>query len=93
VVVEIRAGAGTIVPIIAEAGVPGFEAVQWSGMLAPAGTPRKIIAILRAPEARERLAGDSAEMVASSPEEFAAFMKLETVKWAKVAKAAGIQPE
>jgi tripartite-type tricarboxylate transporter receptor subunit TctC len=89
------------IPTIAEAGVPGYEAVQWSGLLAPAGTPREIIArlhketvaILRTPEATERLAGDSAEVVASSPEEFAAFIRAETVKWAKVAKAAGIQPE
>jgi tripartite-type tricarboxylate transporter receptor subunit TctC len=88
-------------PTIAEAGVPGYEAVQWSGMLAPSGTPREIIArlhkeavsILRLPEVRERLAGDSAEIVASSPEEFAALLKAETVKWARVANAAGIQPE
>lgn len=89
------------IPTIAEAGLPGYEAVQWSGLLAPAGTPREIIArlhkeataILRTPEVRERLAGDSVEVVASSPEEFAAFLKAETVKWARVAKAAGIQPE
>ena len=81
--------------------MPGYESVQWSGLLAPAGTPQEIIAklhqeavsILRAPEARERLAVDSAEVVASSPEEFAVFMKAETIKWAKVAKAAGIKPE
>jgi tripartite-type tricarboxylate transporter receptor subunit TctC len=86
---------------IAEAGLPGYEAVQWSGLLAPAGTPREIVvklhqestAILRTAEARERLAADSAELVLSSPEEFAAFLKAETVKWARVAKAAGIQPE
>ena len=89
------------VPTIAEAGLPGYESVQWSGMLAPAGTPREIIillhreavSILRAPEARERLANDGAEVVGSSPEEFSAFLRAETVKWAKVAKVAGIQPE
>lgn len=89
------------VPTIAEGGLPGYEAVQWLGLLAPAGTPREIIArlhkeataILRMPETRQRLASDSAEVVASSPEEFAAFLKAETVKWAKVAKTAGIQPE
>ena len=88
-------------PTIAEAGVPGYEAVQWSGMLAPTGTPQEILArlhketvsILRTPEVRERLAADSAEIVASSPEEFAAFLKTEIVKWARVAKAAGIEPE
>ena len=81
--------------------MPGYEAVQWSGLLAPAGTPREIItrlhkevtAILRTPEARERLVRDGNEVVAGSPEEFAAFIKAEIVKWAKVVKAAGIQPE
>ena len=89
------------IPTIAEAGLPGYESVQWSGLLAPAGTPREIIAmlhkeviaILHMAETRERLASICTEVVASSPEEFAAFMRSETVKWAKVAKAAGIQPE
>jgi tripartite-type tricarboxylate transporter receptor subunit TctC len=89
------------VPTIAEAGLPGYEAVQWSGLLAPAKTPREIIArlhketttMLRTPEAGERFTSVGAEVVASSPEEFAAFMKAETVKWAKVAKAVGLQPQ
>lgn len=88
-------------PTIAESGVPGYEAVQWSGMLAPTGTPQEIlarlsketVAILRLPEVKERLESDGATVVASSPEEFAAFLRAETVKWAKVVKAAGIQPE
>lgn len=89
------------VPTIIEAGLPGYESVQWSGLLAPAGTSREIItrlhketvAILRTPDARERLRSDGSEVVASSPEEFAAFIQAEIVKWAKVVKAAGIQPE
>jgi tripartite-type tricarboxylate transporter receptor subunit TctC len=89
------------VPTIAEAGLPGYESVQWSGLLAPAGTPREIVTMLhreavemvRSPEGRARLASLGSEVVASSPEEFAAFIKSETVKWAKVARAAGIQPE
>ncbi|MES2563418.1 MAG: tripartite tricarboxylate transporter substrate-binding protein, partial [Pseudomonadota bacterium] len=89
------------VPTIAEAGVPGYESVQWSGLLAPAGTPREIIAMLhkeaaaivRSPEGRARLASLGSEVVASSPEEFSAFIKSETTKWAKVAKAAGVMPE
>ena len=88
-------------PTIAESGLPGFEAVQWNGLLAPAGTPREIIArlhresvaILRAPESHERLMDAYAEVVGSSPEEFAAFIKAETVKWAKLAKIAVIKPE
>jgi tripartite-type tricarboxylate transporter receptor subunit TctC len=89
------------VPTIAEAGVPGYESVQWYGVLAPAGTPRdiiqrlhaEIVRALRAGDVRERLAADGAEPVGNSPEEFAAFIRAEIVKWAAVAKAAGIQPE
>ncbi len=96
-----RAVAAPDIPTIAEAGLPGYESMQWYGMLAPAGTPREIIAmlhketvpILRAPATSERLASDGAEVVASSPEEFAVFIKAETVKWAGVAKTAGIQPD
>jgi tripartite-type tricarboxylate transporter receptor subunit TctC len=89
------------IPTIAEGGLPGYESVQWSGLLAPAGTPREIIArlhkeitaILRMPEVRERLARDGSEVIAGSSEEFAVFIKAEIVRWAKVAKAAGIEPE
>jgi len=96
-----RASVVPDVPTVAEAGVPGYESVQWSGFLAPAGTPREIIAllhreavaILRTPEAKDRLASESAELVLSTPEQFAIFIKSETTKWAKVAKAAGIVPE
>ena len=88
-------------PTIAEAGVPGYESVQWSGLLAPAGTPREIIdklnkevvAILRLPEITQRLAAENFEVVASAPHEFAQLIKTETVKWAKVAKIAGIELE
>jgi len=89
------------IPTIAEAGVPGYEAVQWSAMLAPAGTPPELIArlnkevtaILRTPEIRDRLAGDSAEVVAGSPEQLTQFLNAEIVKWARAVKAAGITPE
>jgi tripartite-type tricarboxylate transporter receptor subunit TctC len=89
------------VPTIAQAGVPGYEAIQWYGFLAPAGTPREIVAklnaeivkILAAPETREKLSSDGAEPVGSTPEQFAAFIKSETEKWGRVVKAAGIQPE
>ena len=96
-----RVAAAPDIPAIAEAGLPGYESMQWYGILAPAGTPREIIAmlhketvaILRAPDAMERLVSDGTEVVASTPEEFAAFIKAEAAKWAKVVKAAGIQPE
>ena len=89
------------IPTIAESGLPGYDSVQWIGLLAPTGTPREIVArlyresvsILRAPESVKRLASEGAEVVASTPDEFAAFIKTETVKWAKVAQAAGIRPE
>jgi tripartite-type tricarboxylate transporter receptor subunit TctC len=96
-----RAAAAPSIPTIAESALPGFESVQWYGLLAPAKTPRDIIdrlhrevaAILRAPDTRERLTADGAEPVASLPDAFAALIKTETVKWAGVAKAAGIVPE
>lgn len=95
-----RVAAVPDIPTIDEAGLPGYESVQWSGLWAPAGTPQEIvarlhketIAILRMPDTRERLTSDGSEVVASSPEEFAAFIKTEIVKWAAVVKATGIAP-
>ncbi|MEK7876473.1 MAG: tripartite tricarboxylate transporter substrate binding protein, partial [Pseudomonadota bacterium] len=88
------------IPAVSEE-LPGYESVNWFGLLAPAGTPSDIIArlhkesvaVLRAPNIKERFAADGTEAVGSSPEEFAAFIKAETVKWAAVVKAAGITPE
>jgi tripartite-type tricarboxylate transporter receptor subunit TctC len=90
------------IPTIAEQGVPGYEAVQWWGMLAPANTQRDIImklhaAMLRAlqdPEVKRRLLDDGAEIKPSAtPEEFGAMMRSEVAKWARVVKEARIQPE
>ena len=89
------------VPTVAEAGLPNFEVTTWYGVLAPAGTPRDIIAKLHAgvvralqnPDVRKRLMNDGAEPVGSSPPEFADYLRAETGKWAKVIKAAGIKPE
>ena len=89
------------VPSIAEAGVPGYEATQWFGVLAPAGTPRAIVErlhqetsrALRSAEVKERIIGEGMEVVASTPEEFAAYIKSETEKWKKVIKSAGIKPQ
>ncbi len=89
------------IPTIAEAGLPGYEAVQWYGLLAPAGTPTDIVnrlhkesvAVLRSPEGRERLAELFVDVVASTPEQFAAFIKSETLKWGNVAKAVGVVRE
>jgi tripartite-type tricarboxylate transporter receptor subunit TctC len=89
------------VPTVAESGLPGYDSTQWYGVLAPAGTSRQIVArlhdeivrALRAPEVMQRLAADGAEPVGSTPEEFAAFIKSEINKWARVASAAGIRAE
>jgi tripartite-type tricarboxylate transporter receptor subunit TctC len=96
-----RSAALPDVPTVAEAGLPGYDSTQWYGVLAPAGTQREIVArlhgaiarALRDEEVGRRLAADGAEPVGSSPEEFAAFIKSETEKWAKVARAAGIKAE
>ena len=89
------------VPTIAEAGVPGYEAVQWSGFFAPAGTPREIVArlnkemvsILHLPIVQERLAAEIATINTSTPEQFGAYLKSEIAKWTKAVQVAGIQPE
>jgi len=88
-------------PTVAEAGVPGYEASQWYGVLAPVQTPKEIIArlngdlvrILQAPDTRQRLVADGTDPVGSSPDEFARYIRSELTKWGKVAKDAGIQPE
>lgn len=88
------------IPTLAES-VPGYEAVQWGAVLAPLGTPadiierlnKEIIAILFTPEIRERMGAESAEPVGGTPDELATYLKSETLKWAKVAKFAGIEPE
>ena len=89
------------VPTVAEAGVPGYSALQWYGLLAPAGTPQPIIdklqaavaEALRLPEVRERLAQDGAEPVGGTSAEFAALIKNDLEKWSNIARAANIQAE
>jgi tripartite-type tricarboxylate transporter receptor subunit TctC len=96
-----RVASAPDIPTIAESGVPGYESLQWYGLLAPTGTPKEIVArlykesvaALRSPEVVARLANDGGEVVAGTPEEFGAFLRAETDKWARVAKAAGIKPE
>ncbi len=89
------------VPTIAESGYPGFEAIGWFGVLAPAGTPRQIVSRLNAelvkavtaPEIKERLANVGFDIVTGTPEQFAAYIKAERVKWDKLIKSAGIRAE
>ena len=94
-----RSSALPEVPTFNEAGLPGYEAVVWWGLLAPAGTPAAIIgklhqaiaAILQTADARSRIAADGAEVVGNTPKAFGEFMEKETIKWAGVIKAAGIK--
>jgi tripartite-type tricarboxylate transporter receptor subunit TctC len=89
------------VPTIVEAGVPGYEATNWWGILAPAGTPSAIIErlhtelslILASAETQKRFHSEGAEAVQMSPEEFRRFIAAETLKWARVVKEAGIRAE
>jgi tripartite-type tricarboxylate transporter receptor subunit TctC len=86
-------------PTFAETGLPGFEAIGWHGILAPAGTPREIVArlnseivsVLRTPDMRARFAEQGAEPVGNTPEQFLEFLKSDLAKWAKVIKAAGMR--
>ena len=87
------------VPTIAESGLPGYDVSSWAGLMAPAGTPKDIVHKLNAatvkalarPDMRERLASEGAEPVGNTPEQFAAFVKVELAKWARAIKQAGAQ--
>ena len=85
------------VPTIAEAGVPGYEATSWFGMFAPAGTPAPVLAQLNAaivkvlaqPDVKKKINEQGAEVYSETPEQFAAFIQAESVKWGKVVKESG----
>jgi len=92
-----RAPALPDVPTMAEAGLPGYEASSWFGVLAPAGTPLAIVTKLNAeiakwlatPEAKEKLSKQGANAAGGTPEDFAKHIAAETAKWAKVVKDSG----
>jgi tripartite-type tricarboxylate transporter receptor subunit TctC len=94
-----RISAAPEVPTLEEAGVPGYEAIGWFGTVAPARTPpqivnrlnREIAAALQLPEIRARALDAGTEPHTNSPQEFAALIREETAKWAKVIKTAGIK--
>ena len=96
-----RSSVAPEIPTVAEAGLPGYESVQWYGMLAPARTPRDIVnrlytevsGVLKQPDIKARLASDGADAVGSAPDEFTRYIQSELTKWAKVARDAGIQQE
>lgn len=89
------------VPTVAETGLKGYEATNWYGMVAPAGTPQPIIerlhqetvAILNLPDIRKALLNSGIEALSSSPQQFAAYIKSETDKWTKVIKASSLRVE
>ncbi|HUP95171.1 MAG TPA: tripartite tricarboxylate transporter substrate binding protein, partial [Burkholderiales bacterium] len=89
------------VPTIAEAGLPGYEASTWYGMLAPAATPapivsklnRQMIDVLKLPDVREKLLAQGLEPVGNTPAEFTSIISAELVKWGKVVAAAGMKAE
>ena len=86
------------VPTISEAGVKGFEAIAWFGMLAPAKTPKEIVSRLnvevdkaiKSPDIQQRFVNEGLEPMGGSPEAFTKFMRAEIEKYAKVIKVAGI---
>lgn len=88
-------------PTTDEAGVPGYRAVTWNAMLAPAGTPKEVTAklngaiaqLLQTPEMKERFAAIGTDPVSMTPEQFAAFLREETSKWSGVIRKAGIKLE
>ena len=88
-------------PTVAAAGVPGFEANNWNGVVAPAGTPRAVIerlrreikAVVDAPDMREKLLQNAFEPIADTPAEFMRYLASERVKWGKVVREAQVKPE
>ena len=96
-----RAAALPDVPAIAEAGLPGYEAIQWYGLFMPVGTPRDAVnrmqsetsRALQAPDVAKRLAADGAEAGGTSPEAFTAYVKSEIEKWSRVVRDAKLALE
>lgn len=85
------------VPTVAESGLPGYEAIAWNGLLAPAGTPKEVVARLNAelkavlenPEIRQRFEAQGFSAAWSAPTAYSAFLQSEVDKWAKVVKTSG----
>ncbi len=94
-----RSSAAPELPTLAESGFPGFDTSLWFGLLAPAATPKDIIGkihsdtvrALKLPDVQERIASQGADIVGSSPDEFAAFIAAESAKYARIIKQAGVK--
>jgi tripartite-type tricarboxylate transporter receptor subunit TctC len=92
-----RSSVSPDLPTVAESGLPGFEVINWYGVLAPARTPKSIVdklnaeiaKIMKMPDVKERLSPVGIEALGSTPAQFTAFIKEETAKWAKVVKFSG----
>jgi tripartite-type tricarboxylate transporter receptor subunit TctC len=88
-------------PTLAEQGYPGFEAISWQAVLAPAKTPqaiiervsRELIRIVKSDAVRTRLLSQYFSAAGTTPDALAALMKSERTNWSRVIKAAGVQPE
>jgi tripartite-type tricarboxylate transporter receptor subunit TctC len=89
------------VPTMAEAGLPGIEAIAWNGIFVPAGTPRAAVQVLHrelvkaynAPDVKGQVENTGSSVSGDTPEEFAAFVRAESAKWGKVIREAGIKPD
>jgi tripartite-type tricarboxylate transporter receptor subunit TctC len=98
---ERRSTAAPTIPTVAESGVPGYAATAWQGVLAPAGTPREVVArlntefgkVLRLPEVQKLLADQGYEIEGGTSERYVAFITSEIAKWTKVVKSAGLKTE
>src|SRR5688572_18919859 len=96
-----RSSAMPELPTIAESGLAGYDASTWGGILAPAGTPKDVVArlnssinaALKMEDVRKRLMGAGIEIQGGTPEQFAEVIRIEVEKWGRVTKAAGILPE
>jgi tripartite-type tricarboxylate transporter receptor subunit TctC len=88
-------------PTLSESGFPGFDTSLWFGLLAPAATPKGVVAkihddviqVLKLPDVKERIASQGAEIIADTPAEFAEFIAAESGKYAKIIKQAGVKLE
>jgi len=98
---EKRTSLAPDIPTVAEQGLPQFDATAWRGLLSPAGIPPEVLknissltrTSMQSPDVRELLGKQGFEVVGSSPEEFAAFIRAESAKWGAVVKATGAKAE
>lgn len=88
-------------PTMSESGLPGFEVINWLGILAPKGVRKEVVVkvnddvtqIIKLPDVRQRMLDSGAEAAGSTPEEFGAYIKSESAKWGRIVKAVGVKPE